>query len=118
MTVRVGFHYRHPPDEVRSVLVAAVRDTPGVLDQPPPDCGPHDFGESAIVYGLRYWIADFEHDTVIDEKVRTRIWYAAQRAGLEIPYPIRTVISADGGAGETFSQARRLSRTNPAEGGD
>jgi len=118
MTVRIGFDYRHPPGQVRGVLVAAVRDVPGVLEQPPPDCGPHDFGESAIVYGLRYWIADFEHDTVIDEEVRTRIWHAAQRAGLEIPYPIRTVISADGGAGETFSQARRLSRTNPAEGGD
>src|SRR3989442_7666272 len=131
MTVRIGFQYRHPPDEVRRVLLDAVRDAPGVLDQPPPDCGPHEFGESAIVYGLRYWIADFERNTAIDEEVRTRIWYAAQRAGLEIPY-IRTVISADGvvaiaptGAeaggregGETFSQARRLSRTTPAEGGD
>src|SRR3989442_1246734 len=131
MTVRIGFHYRHPPDEGRGVLLAAVRHGRGGLDQPPPDCGPHAFGESAIVYELRYWIADFDRDTVIDEEVRSRLWDAAQQAGLEIPY-IRTVISADGvvaiaptGAeaggregGETFSQARRLSRTTPAEGGD
>jgi len=40
---------------------------------------------------------------------------AAQRAGLEIPSPIITVISA---GGETFSAARRLSGTIPADGGD
>src|SRR5213593_475205 len=39
MTVRIGFHYRHSPNEVRGVLLAAVRHAPGVLDQPPPDCG-------------------------------------------------------------------------------
>ena len=78
MTVRIGFHYRHPPNEVRRVLLAAVRDTPGVANHPPPDCGPGDFGESAIEYGLRYWTADFAHDTTIDEEVRARLWYAAQ----------------------------------------
>jgi len=93
MTVRIGFHYRHPPNEVRRALLAAVRDTPGVVSQPPPDCGPVDFGDSAIVYALRYWIADFAHDTTIDEEVRARLWYAAQRAGLEIPSPIRTLVS-------------------------
>ena len=29
MTVRVGFHYRHPPNDVRRVLAAAIRGTPG-----------------------------------------------------------------------------------------
>jgi CRP-like cAMP-binding protein len=51
------------------------------------------------VYGLHYWIGDFEHDTRIDGAVRSRIWYAARRGSLEIPYPIRTVVqppSVDG----------------------
>ena len=115
LTVRIGFHYRHPPSDVARVLLAAVRGAPGVLDQPPAECGPSDFGESAIIYALRYWIADFARDTVIDEEVRSRLWDAAQRAGLEIPSPIITVISA---GGETFSAARRLSGTIPADGGD
>src|SRR5712691_4543932 len=74
MTVRIGFHYRHPPSDVARVLLAAVRGAPGVLDQPPAECGSRDFGESAIVYELRYWIADFARDTVIDEEVRSRLW--------------------------------------------
>ena len=66
-------------------------------------------------------VADFEQDTAIDEEVRTRIWHAAHGAGLEIPFPIRRVIIAEGAGkpvGETFPAARRLSRTTRAEGGD
>jgi len=94
MTVRIGFHYRHPPNEVRRVLLAAIRDIPGIVDHPAPDCGPIEFGDSAVVYALRYRIADFAHDTTIDEEVHTRVWYAARRAGLEIPFPIRTLVSS------------------------
>ncbi len=95
MTVRIGFHYRHPPHEVRRVLLAAIRDVPGVAKRPAPECGPSEFGESAVVYSLRYWITDFAHDTVVDEEVHARIWYAARRAGLEIPFPTRTVVTED-----------------------
>src|SRR5947199_88731 len=55
LLVRSGVAYGHPPGQVRGGPVAAVRGVPGVLEQPPPDRGPHDFGESAIGYGLRYW---------------------------------------------------------------
>jgi small-conductance mechanosensitive channel len=97
--VRVGFHYRHPPNEVRRVLVEAARSTPEVLTDQAPDCYPVEFGDSAIVYTLRYWIDRFDRDVDIRGEVLTRVWYAAKRAGLEIPFPIRTVLQA-GAAGE------------------
>ncbi len=96
--LRVGFHYRHPPNEVRTVLLGAVRGVPGVLPSPVPECFPVEFGESAVGYAIRYWIDDLEHDAPIDGEVRTRIWYAAGRAGLEIPFPIRTIVSAEADA--------------------
>lgn len=89
--VPVGFHYRHPPNEVRRVLLEAVKSVPGVLSDPAPDCQPTEFADSAIVYALRYWIDQFEQDAVIKGEVLTRVWYATQRAGLEIPFPIRTL---------------------------
>ena len=107
MTVRVGFHSRHSPNEVRSALLAAVQDVPGVLRRPAPDCGPADFGDSAITYALRYWIEDFEHDTAIDEAVRTRLWYAARRADLEMPYPVRMLTSPAREASERAAAARQ-----------
>ncbi len=87
---RVGFAYRHPPNLVKAALLEAARDAPGVLPFPGPDVIVTDFGDSAVMYALRYWITDYERDTIIDSEVRARIWYAAQRYDLEIPFPIQT----------------------------
>jgi len=107
MTIRVGFHDRHSPREVRSALLPAIQDVPGVLRQPAPDCGPVDFGDGAITYALRYWIEDFAHDITIDEAVRTRLWYAARRAALEVPYPTRMLTSPARVAAERAAAARQ-----------
>ena len=90
--VHIGLAYRHPPNEVRRVLVEAARSTPEVLTDPAPDCFPIEFGDSAIVYTLRYWIDRFDRDGDIRGEVLTRVWYAAGRAGLEIPFPTRTLV--------------------------
>jgi small-conductance mechanosensitive channel/CRP-like cAMP-binding protein len=89
--VRVGLAYRHPPNEVKAILLAALGNVPGVLSDPAPDCVPGDFGDHAVIYALGYWVEDIARDFAIDGEVRTRVWYAAQRAGLEIPFPVRTV---------------------------
>lgn len=90
--VTVGFHYRHPPNEVKQILIDAARTAPGVLAVPAPNCILADFADSAIGYTLRFWIDDYTHHAIIESEVRTRVWYAAQRAGLEIPFPIRTLL--------------------------
>jgi small-conductance mechanosensitive channel len=114
-TVKVGFAYRHPPREVMRVLVNALRGLPEVLAEPAPDCLPSEFGEYAIFYVLRYWTDHVENDLIVEGEVRVRIWYAARRAGLEIPYPTRTVnarllepapAAPAGGSDETASRAR------------
>jgi len=89
--VQIGFHYRHPPGEVRRVLVEAARSAPDVLPDPSPDCFPVEFGDHAVVYALRYWIDRFDRDADIKGEVLSRVWYAAQRAGLEVPFPTRTI---------------------------
>ncbi len=89
--LKVGLHYRHPPNDVKRVLVQSIHGVPGVLATPAPDCVVTEFGDHAVVYALRYWMTDVERESDIEGEVRTRIWYAAQRAGLEIPYPIRSV---------------------------
>lgn len=90
--ITIGLHYRHPPNHVKHVLLNAVRDAAGVLTDPAPDCLLMDFADSAITYKLRYWINDYTHHSIIESKVRTQVWYAAHRAGLEIPFPIRTLV--------------------------
>ena len=91
ITVMVGFHYCHPPDEVKRVMVEALRNVSGVRADPAPDCVVRDFADGSITYAVCYWISDYTHHTKIESEVRTQIWYAARRAELEIPFPIRTL---------------------------
>jgi small-conductance mechanosensitive channel/CRP-like cAMP-binding protein len=94
VAIHVGFHYRHPPNEVKDVLLDAVRGMPGLVADPAADCFPIEFGESSVTYALRVWIEDFLRLEPIMGEVKTRVWYAAHRAGIEIPYPIRTIVGA------------------------
>src|SRR5205814_8606987 len=64
---------------------------PGVLPEPIPDAFPTDFAETGLVYVVRFWIDDFVRVAEIEGEVRSRIWYAARRSGLEIPYPTRNI---------------------------
>jgi small-conductance mechanosensitive channel/CRP-like cAMP-binding protein len=89
--MKVSFHYRHPPNLVRQVLADAVRETPGVLSEPAADALVLDFSESGVLYEVRFWIEAFARKSDIEGEVHSRIWYAAQRAGLEFPFATRTV---------------------------
>jgi len=92
VSVQVNVHDRHAPGTVRQVLTDAIREVPGVLAYPPPDCVVAEFGEVAIVYAVRYWLAEFERDAAIAGDVRARLWYAMRRARLESP-PLRAVLA-------------------------
>jgi CRP-like cAMP-binding protein len=48
----------------------------------------HSFDGSAITYRVRFWVADYEFDDEARDEVRTAIFYAFARRGIEIPWPI------------------------------
>jgi small-conductance mechanosensitive channel/CRP-like cAMP-binding protein len=92
VSIKVAFHYRHPPNTVRAAVAECIRGVTGVLSDPAPDCFPVEFSESAVVYTVRFWVNEFARTAEIEGEALTRIWYAAQREGLEIPFPIRTLL--------------------------
>jgi small-conductance mechanosensitive channel/CRP-like cAMP-binding protein len=81
---QVSVDYAHPPNEVKRVFLEAIRGTPGVLSDPAPNCVPSAFGNPAIVYDVLYWMDDQSRDMSIEGEVRTRLYYAAKRAGFEL----------------------------------
>jgi small-conductance mechanosensitive channel/CRP-like cAMP-binding protein len=85
ITIRV--HFRHPPGKVRDAVLEAVRAQPFVRADPPPDCILQDFKDDASTYAVRYWLDDFRRGDSLDSAVRSAIWYALHRAGMEIPFP-------------------------------
>ena len=87
VSLRVSVHHRHAPGHVRQILLDAVRDVPGVLAYPPPDCLIADLTDVAVVYAVRYWLTEFDREAGIAGEVRSRLWYATRRAGLEPAAP-------------------------------
>ncbi|MFZ9621408.1 MAG: mechanosensitive ion channel protein MscS, partial [Prochlorococcaceae cyanobacterium] len=45
------------------------------------------YGDSAINYALRFWIANPMDNVTICSEVNQAIWHAFQREGIEIPFP-------------------------------
>jgi small-conductance mechanosensitive channel/CRP-like cAMP-binding protein len=90
--IRVGLHYRHPPNLVINTMKGVLANVESVLPQPAPEYHVLDFDDSSISYRIRFWINDYAGRFRIDTEVRIGLWYAFNRGGLEIPFPIRTLI--------------------------
>jgi small-conductance mechanosensitive channel len=60
--IEVGISYDAPPNRVKAVVTKALASCPLVLTSPPPDAMVRDFGDSAVIYRVRFWTDDFELD--------------------------------------------------------
>lgn len=89
LVVEVGASYDAPPNQVKAVLAAAVADAPLALSSPSPEIVLYEFGSSSINYRVKFWIDDYGRDDVARDQVRSSIYYAFRRAGIEIPYPMQ-----------------------------
>ncbi len=116
----VGLPYEVPPAVAKEALLAAAASAEGALKDPPPLAMTRRFGDSAIEYELRVWTHDVHSIARFRDRVNSRIWYEVQRAGLYIPFPIRSVQLSDedkkAAAAEKLEQLRAaalLQRVEP-----
>ncbi|MGI9304137.1 MAG: mechanosensitive ion channel domain-containing protein [Gammaproteobacteria bacterium] len=89
--VTVGFSYDDQPNKCKRVLSEVAQSTPGVLSDPPPVARAMSYDDSSIAYEVLLFMADYADMPVIRERFVARIWYAARRNGMTIPFPIRTL---------------------------
>ena len=89
--MKVGLPYSVAPGRIKQVLLPAVLGAKGVLETPAPDIMTKEYGDSAILYDVRFWISDYSQHQHVKDDVLSRIWYALHRAGISVPFPIRDV---------------------------
>jgi small-conductance mechanosensitive channel len=94
-TVAVGFSYNDPPNKVKRVMLETALATPGVVKDPAPIIVATSYDDFAISYTIRLFLADYEQVPSVKNDFVTRIWYAARRHALAMPYPIREVYHFD-----------------------
>ena len=86
--VFIRVHFRHPPAQVRELVVGRdPRRCPACAAIPRPTACSGSSRTTRSPTPCRYWIDDFHLDDRSDSEVRSIIWYALHRAGMEIPFP-------------------------------
>jgi len=95
LEVEVGVTYDAPPNAVKGVIAEAVRDATLLSRDRTPEVLLVDFGDSALIYRVRFWITDFEADERAKDQVRSLIYYALKRSGMTIPFHIEVQMSTE-----------------------
>jgi small-conductance mechanosensitive channel/CRP-like cAMP-binding protein len=90
-SVRLGVTYKAAPHRVKEVLRRVAEGVPGVLLRPAPQLLTTEFGDSSVGYECRMWTMAPWNANYITDEFLTRAWSALARAGMEIPFPQRTV---------------------------
>jgi small-conductance mechanosensitive channel/CRP-like cAMP-binding protein len=91
--VEFNVDFRHPPADVIDAVERALGSEaiPNVAADPPPNCILREFKESYGHYAVRYWLSDLAKDDPTSSEVRTRIFVALQRAGINLSIPAQSV---------------------------
>ena len=87
---RIGFSYDDPPNKCKRVLLQVAGSTHGVLRDPAPAVRTASYAAYSIEYDVRFFIDNYARVREINDEFMTRVWYAARRSGLTIPFPIQT----------------------------
>ena len=93
-SIAFGFAYKDMPNHVKDVALQVAKESPHVADSPASEVHLVGYGNSSVDYELHFhcktYISAFQARRVRDD-LMTRLFYAAVREGLEIPFPIRTL---------------------------
>ena len=89
--IDVGFSYDDPPNKVKRIMKEIAVSTKGVLEKPEPIIQTISYDDSSISYKVKLFLSDYDRVPQIRDEFTTRVWYAAERYNLNIPFPIRTL---------------------------
>jgi potassium efflux system protein len=89
LTVDVGIAYGSDTALATELLLKCVRVSPDVLDDPPPSAYFDRFGDSALIFKLRFYIAGVRQWLVVRDRIHRAVDEAFRANGIEISFPQR-----------------------------
>jgi len=87
--IQVGVSYDTPPNKARNVILGVLSEAPDVCKEPAPSVYLVSYGDSAVNFTIKFYLEDYARLDPIQSGVMDRLWYAFQREGISIPFPIR-----------------------------
>ena len=90
LKVQLGYSFR--PERAREILLAALRDEPGIAADPAPSVRVDEFLESGIQYNLRFFLEEYGTILKVRDGILQKVWYVVTREGQSFPYPHREIV--------------------------
>src|SRR5215469_11053371 len=89
--VFIGLGYETSPDIVEQTIHTLLRGIPEVRKS---EVDVWEYGESAIRYRIRFWIADYATQEQVRTQILRSLWYSLRRNAIEIPFPTRKILAS------------------------
>lgn len=89
--IHVGVAYGTDIELARNTLVEAVSQVEGVLPDKKVEALFLEFGESALIFRVRWWLDSYVDTRRMFDRVNTAMYQALAEAGVEIPNTIRDI---------------------------
>jgi len=103
--VDVGVAYGSDVQKVRKILLQIVSDMPEIMDDPAPRVDFMDFGNSALIFRIRFWITSPEFWLTAPTELRFKIDEEFKKNGIEIAFPQQDIhIRSASGLEEIFNK--------------
>lgn len=94
--VLVGIGYDDDIEEAKDLALESLREAEGVEEEPEPQVLVEDLGDSSVNLKLRAWTKPSRANMVaVSSDVTQLVKQKYDEAGIDIPYPIRTVFMED-----------------------
>jgi len=90
-TVKIGVAYGSDVQLVTKILESVVQDQRGILKSPKPFVLFDDFGDSALLFSINFFISDSFTDPRIKSDLRYKIDAEFRKSNVVIPFPQRDV---------------------------
>ena len=87
LEIHVGIAYGTDIEKARQVMVSAVNGVEGVLPDRPVEALFLEFGDSAMIFRVRWWLESYVDTRRMFDRVNTAIYKALQEENIQLPFP-------------------------------
>lgn len=87
LEIHLGIAYGTDLEKARQVMVDAVRGVEGVLPDRPVEALFLEFGDSAMIFRVRWWLESYVDTRRMFDRVNTALYQALEKEKIQMPFP-------------------------------
>ncbi|MGA7758472.1 MAG: mechanosensitive ion channel family protein [Ilumatobacteraceae bacterium] len=98
IVVPIQVAFSNPPTMAKEMLLAAARETAGVLADPPPNVRVVSIDDPLMGYEVDLWVDDYAFAPRVQSDFGSLVWYQSHRLGVPLPSPAQDLYLHDAAA--------------------